>query len=86
MKVRFQLYWAQFKFNLIFLALKLLSTTFSIIVKTLAFIPFVEASLWRFKKWFEDIFSQFFAHYAKYVSNATVLSSTSIEFFVLKLL
>ena len=48
-KVRFQCYCAQFNFNRIFLVLKLLSTTFYIIVKTLALIPFVETSLWRFK-------------------------------------
>ena len=35
-----------------------------------------------FKCWFESFFSQFFADYAKYVSNATVLSSSSIELFL----
>ena len=35
-----------------------------------------------FKFWFECLFSQFFAQYAKYVSNATVLISSSIEFFL----
>ena len=49
-KVRFQCYCAQFKVNRIVFVLKLLSTTFYIIVKTLAQIPFVESSLWRFKK------------------------------------
>ena len=49
-KVCFQCYCAQFKFNRIFLVLKLLSTTFYIILKTLAQIAFVESSLWRFKK------------------------------------
>ena len=144
-KVCFQCYCAQFKFNRIFLLLKLLSTTFYTIVKTLALIPFVESSLWRFKKlvrrhfltvfgglrkvrfqcycaqfkfnriilvlkllsmtfisslkvsfryllqkpryggfqcWFEGLLSQFFADYAKYVSNATVLSSSSIGLFL----
>ena len=65
-----------------FFLLKLLSTTFYIILETLAQIPFVEASLWRFKKWFEDLFSHFYVHYAKYVSIATVLSSTSIGLFL----
>ena len=55
-KVRFQCYCVQFKFNRIFLVLKLLSTTFDIIVETLAQIPFVEASLWRFKKLFRRPF------------------------------
>ena len=55
-KVRFQCYCAQFKFNRIFLVLKLLSTTFYIIVKTLAQIPFVESSLWRFKKLVRRVF------------------------------
>ena len=81
-KVRFQCYCAQFKFNGIFLVLKLLSTTFYIIVETLAQIPFVEASLWWFKKLFRRAFLTVFAHYAKYVSNATVLSSSSIVLFL----
>ena len=55
-KVRFQCYCVQIKFNRIFLVLKLLSTTFYIIVETLAQIPFVEASLWRFKKLFRRPF------------------------------
>ena len=143
-KVRFQCYCAQFNFNRIVLVFKLLSMTFYIIVKSLVQLPFVESSLWRiqmlvgrpfltvfcglpkyvsnatvlssssiglffssnyfqrpfisslklrfryllqnpryggFKCWFEGLFSQFFADYAKYVSNATVLSSSSIEFF-----
>ena len=46
-KVRFQCYCAQFKFNRIVLFLKLLSMTFYIIVKSLVYIPFVEASLGR---------------------------------------
>ena len=81
-KVRFQCYCAQFKFNRIFLVLKVLSMTFYIIVETLAQIPFVEASLWRFKKLFRRPFLTVFAHYAKYVSNASVLSSTSIGLFL----
>ena len=80
--VRFQCYFAQFKFNRIFLMLKLLSMTFYIIVETLAQIPFVEVSLWRFKKLFRRPFLTVFAHYAKYVSNASVLSSTSIGLFL----
>ena len=80
-KVRFQCYCAQFKFNRIFLVLKVLSMTFYIIVETLAYIPFVEASLWRFKKLFRRPFLTVFADYAKYVSNASVLSSTSIGLF-----
>ena len=81
-KVRFQCYCVQFKFNRIFLVLKLLSMAFYIIVETLAQIPFVEASLWTFKKLFLRPFLTVFAHYAKYVSNATVLSSTSIVLFL----
>ena len=46
-KIRFHCQCTQFKFNLIVLVLKLLPTTFFIIVKTLVQIPFVEASLWR---------------------------------------
>ena len=46
-KVRFQCYCANFKFNRIVLFLKLLSMTFYIIVKSLVYIPFVEASLGR---------------------------------------
>ena len=46
-KVRFQCYCALFKFNRIVLVLKLLSMTFYIIVKSLVYIPFVEASLGR---------------------------------------
>ena len=46
-KVHFQCYCAQFKFNRIVLVLKLLSMTFYIIVKSLVYIPFVEASLGR---------------------------------------
>ena len=81
-KVRFQCNCTQFKFNRIFLVLKLLTTTFYIIVETLAQIPFVEASLWRFKKLFQRPFFTVFSHYAKYVSIATVLSSTSIGLFM----
>ena len=81
-KVRFQCNCTQFKFNRIFLVLKLLTTTFYIIVDTLAQIPFVEVSLWRFKKLFRRPFFTVFSHYAKYVSIATVLSSTSIGLFV----
>ena len=55
-KVRFQCYCAQFQFNRIFLVLKVLSTTFYIIGETLALIPFVEASLSRFKKLFRRPF------------------------------
>ena len=46
-KIRFQCQCTQFKFNLIVLVLKLLPTTYFIIVKTLVQIPFVEDSLWR---------------------------------------
>ena len=35
-----------------------------------------------FNCWFEGLFSQFFSHYEKYVSNATVLISSSIRFFL----
>ena len=144
-KVRFQCYCAHFKFNQIVLAIKLLPTTYFIIVKTVVQIPFVEVSLWRiqmqvrrpfltvffglrkvlsnatvlslgsirlflcskyfqrpflsslkiwcrylsqkppyrgFKCWFEGLFSQFFSDYEKYVSNATVLISSSIRLFL----
>ena len=81
-KVCFQCYCAQFKFNRIVLVLKLLSMTFYIIVKTLAQIPFVESLLWRFKKLVRRPFLRGFADYAKYVSNATVLSSSSIVLFL----
>ena len=80
-KVRFQCYCAQSQFNRIFLVLKLLSSSFYIIVENLALIPFVEASLWRFKKLFRRPFLTVFALYAKYVSNHTVLSSSSIVLF-----
>ena len=49
-KVRFHCYCAQFNFNRIVLVLNLLSMTFYIVVKTLAQIPFVEASISMFKK------------------------------------
>ena len=81
-KVRFQCYCAQFKINRIVLILKLLSMTFYIIIKTLAQIPFVESLLWRFKKLVRRPFLTVFADYAKYVSNATVLSSRSIVLFL----
>ena len=81
-KVHFQCYCAQFKFNRIVLVLKLLSMTFYIIVKSLVQIHFVEASLWRFKKLFRRAFLIVFADYAKYVSNGTVLSSSSIGLFL----
>ena len=45
-KVRFQCYCAQFWFNQIVLVLKLLPTTFFIIVETLVWIPFVKPSVW----------------------------------------
>ena len=80
-QVRFQCYCTQFKFNRIVLILKLLSMTFYIIVKSLVQIPFVEASLWSIQILVECPFSHFFADYANYVSCATVLSSSSIEFF-----
>ena len=35
-----------------------------------------------FKCWLEGLFSQFFSHYEKYVSNATVLISSSIRLFL----
>ena len=81
-KVRFQCYCAQFNFNRIFLVLKLLSTTFYIIVKTLVQIPFLESSLWRIQMLVRRPFLTVFADYAKYISNATVGSSSSIEFFL----
>ena len=73
-KVRFECYCAQFKFNRIFLVLKLLSTTFYIIVKTLVQIPFVESSLWRIQMLVRRPFLTVFADYAKQISNATVRS------------
>ena len=81
-KVRFECYCAQFNFNRIVLVLKLLSMTFYIIVKSLVLIPFVESSLWRIQMLVRTFLSKFFADYAKYVSNATVLSSSSIELFL----
>ena len=63
----------QFNFNQINLLLKLLRKTFYIIFKSLVWISFVEATIWTLKFWYEGIFSQFDADYAKYVSNATVL-------------
>ena len=81
-KVRFQCYCAQFNFNRFFLVLKLLSTTFYIIVKTLVQIPFVESSLWRIQMLVRRHSLTVFADYAKYVSNATVLSSSSIGLFL----
>ena len=81
-KVRFQCFCAQFNFNRIVLVLKLLSMTFYIIVKSLIEIPFVESSLWRIQMFLRTPSLTVFADYAKYVSNATVLSSTSIEFFL----
>ena len=73
-KVRFQCYCAQFNFNRIFLVLKLLSTTFYIIVKTLDQIPFVESSLSRIQMLVRRPFLTVFADYAKQISNATVRS------------
>ena len=81
-KVRFQCYCAQFKFNRIVLVLKLLSTTFYIIVKRWFRYLSQKPRYGGFKCWFEGLFSQFFADYAKYVSNATVLSSSSIGLFL----
>ena len=80
-KVRFQCYCAQFNFNRIFLVLKLLSTTFYIIVKTLVRYLLQNPRYGGFKCLFEGLLSQFFADYAKYVSNATVLSSSPIGLF-----
>ena len=71
-KVRFQCYCAQLNFNRIFLVLKLLSTTFYIIVKTLVQIPLLESSLWRIQMLVRRPFLTVFADYAKYISNATV--------------
>ena len=56
--------------------------TFYIIVKSLVEIPFVESSLWRIQMLVRTPSLTVFADYAKYVSNATVLSSSSIEFFL----
>ena len=46
-KVRFQCYCSEFKFSKIVLVLKLLQTTFYVIVKTLFEIPCVGASIWK---------------------------------------
>ena len=81
-QVRFHCYCAELKFNRIVLVLKLLSMTFYIIVKSLVQIPFVESSLWRIQMLVRRPSLTVFADYAKYVSNATVLSSSSIEFFL----
>ena len=81
-QLRFQCYCAQFKSNRIVLVLKLLSMTFCIIVKSLVKYFLQNPRYGGFKCWFEGLLSQFFADYAKYVSNATVLSSSSIEFFL----
>ena len=81
-KVRFQCYYAQFKFNRIFLVLKLLSMTFYIIVKIWFRYLLQNPRYGGFKCWFEGLLSQFSADYVKYVSNATVLCSSSIDFFL----
>ena len=81
-KVHFQCYCGQLQFNRIVLVLKLLSMTSYIIVKSLVQIPFVESSLWRIQMLVRRPSLTVFADYAKYVSNATVLSSSSIEFFL----
>ena len=78
-KVRFQCQCTYFKFNQIVLVLKLLPTTIFIIVKTLFQIPFLESHIGGFKCQFEGLFSQFFSDYEKYVSNTTVLISSSIR-------
>ena len=81
-KVDIQCYCAQLKFNRIVLVLKLLSMTFYIIVKSLVQIPFVESSLWRIQMLVRRPSLTVFADYANYVSNATVLSSSSMEIFL----
>ena len=93
-KVRFQCYCAQFKFNRIFLVLKVLSTTFYIIGETLALIPFVEASLSRFKKLFRRPFLtvfcalrkvRFHCHCAQFNFNriVLVLKLLSMTFYII---
>ena len=81
-KVRFQCYYAQFKFNRIFLVLKLLSMTFYIIVKIWFRYLLQNPRYGGFKCLFEGVLLQFFVHYAKYVSNAIVLSSIPIGLFL----
>ena len=73
-KVRFQCYCVHFKFNQIVLAIKLLPTTYFIIVKTVVQIPFVKASYWRIQMLVRRPFLTVFSDYEKYVSNASVLS------------
>ena len=86
-KVRFHCYCAQFKFNRIVLELKLLSRTFCIIVKTLAQPPYVEASLWRFKKLFRRPFLKVFCglHKVRFQCYCTLFKFNRIVL-VLKLL
>ena len=81
-KVDIQCYCAQLKFNRIVLVLKVLLMTFYIIVKSLVLISFVESSLWTIQMLVRRPSLTVFAYYAKYVSNATVLSSSSIDFFL----
>ena len=81
-KILFQCQCAQFKFNKIVLVLKLLQTTYFIIAKTLVQIPFVEASLWRIQMLVRRPSLAVFFGYEKYVSNAIVLSLSSIRLFL----
>ena len=78
-KVRFECYCAHFQFSQMVLVLKLLPTTIFIIVKTLVLIPFVEGSLWRIQMLVRRLFLTVFFRLPKYVSNATVLISSSIR-------
>ena len=78
-KVRFECYCAHLKFSQMVLVLKLLPTTIFIIVKTLVLIPFVEDSLWRIQMLVRRLFLTVFFGLPKYVSNATVLISSSIR-------
>ena len=77
-KVRFQCQCAQFKFNQIVFCSDYFYGPFLSSLKLWFRYLSQKSRYGGFKCWFEGLFSQFFSDYEKYVSNASVLSLSSI--------